>query len=418
MGPGWPGSLRHVDSGSETIGISGERVDMPGVFLCHSSSDKPFVRRLAADLVANGIPVWFDEWELELGQELTKRVLESLDESSLMLVLLSPTSVESPWVRRELVVALEKEKPLSSGREFIVPLLIGECTVPSEIADRLRIDFRQGYSQSVDRLTSFLRSKGAHNVEVPIDKQLIPLVVSDLFNLSEVHLQRRVEYLMKRYGKDMKVDDRQLVIAGDEEYGSIRSQLLRLKERSEVYKDHDLRMRVHQTWEDFSRIERGLSSGLVVIINGMVNPDGEGLWGWVGESCHRFFRAVRISMAPILLARDIGNNLNSSVLAEFFDLLDHPFYTKKGAASFLGASEIGYYAVWNDRTQDYFKMWLPKDGYIARHVPRPAVTTEMENAFSLEEWALYAVPQMVYRRVFSPPSLLAWRPTGLRIGAD
>ena len=43
---------------------------MPGIFISHSSKDKPFVTKLAMDLVSRDISVWFDKWELETGVNL------------------------------------------------------------------------------------------------------------------------------------------------------------------------------------------------------------------------------------------------------------------------------------------------------------------------------------------------------------
>jgi hypothetical protein len=72
---------------------------MAGVFLSHSSKDKPFVTRLAADLVARGIPVWFDSWELEIGDSLSERIFEGIDESTYLILALSADSTESGELR-------------------------------------------------------------------------------------------------------------------------------------------------------------------------------------------------------------------------------------------------------------------------------------------------------------------------------
>ena len=40
------------------------------VFLSHSSKDKAIVRPLAERLRAHGLQVWFDEWELRLGDHV------------------------------------------------------------------------------------------------------------------------------------------------------------------------------------------------------------------------------------------------------------------------------------------------------------------------------------------------------------
>jgi TIR domain len=53
---------------------------MIGVFLSHSSKDKPFVRDLAAALEAGGeIKVWLDEREIDYGQNIVLRIADGLD---------------------------------------------------------------------------------------------------------------------------------------------------------------------------------------------------------------------------------------------------------------------------------------------------------------------------------------------------
>jgi TIR domain len=40
------------------------------VFLSHSSKDKAVVRELAARLRSDGLRVWFDEWEIQPGDNI------------------------------------------------------------------------------------------------------------------------------------------------------------------------------------------------------------------------------------------------------------------------------------------------------------------------------------------------------------
>jgi hypothetical protein len=75
---------------------------MSSVFLAHSSADKRFVRRLAADLLERGIRVWFDEAELLVGDSLFAKIGDGVREVDYLAVILSPASVKSPWVQREV----------------------------------------------------------------------------------------------------------------------------------------------------------------------------------------------------------------------------------------------------------------------------------------------------------------------------
>ena len=44
------------------------------VFLSHSARDKPVVRALAVRLKADGLRVWFDEWEIKPGDSIPAKI--------------------------------------------------------------------------------------------------------------------------------------------------------------------------------------------------------------------------------------------------------------------------------------------------------------------------------------------------------
>jgi hypothetical protein len=74
---------------------------MPSVFLSHSSQDKPFVRQLADHLRQHPqITVWLDEREISPGANIVDKIAEGLD-SDFVLLILSPNSINSNWVKEE-----------------------------------------------------------------------------------------------------------------------------------------------------------------------------------------------------------------------------------------------------------------------------------------------------------------------------
>lgn len=68
---------------------------MPSLFLSHSSVDKPFVEKLANDLVRVGINVWFDKWAINVGDSLTWRIEEGLQANDYLALVLSPEALAS-----------------------------------------------------------------------------------------------------------------------------------------------------------------------------------------------------------------------------------------------------------------------------------------------------------------------------------
>lgn len=130
---------------------------MRRVFLSHSSADKPFVRKLASDLDQCGIDVWFDEWELGVGDSLHERIAAGMDKSSWLAVVLSINSTRSNWVKKELNAALATE--LERKKVFVLPILLNECKIPVFLKDKLYADFRSDYSHGFFALMQVIDPK-------------------------------------------------------------------------------------------------------------------------------------------------------------------------------------------------------------------------------------------------------------------
>lgn len=113
---------------------------MPSVFLSHSSADKDFARKLASALKKSGIEVWIDEAEIKAGHSLFDRISEGLVQSDYLVAILSPNSVSSEWVNREIGSALIEEIDRKQVR--IIPVLYKTCEIPVFLRPKLYIDFR------------------------------------------------------------------------------------------------------------------------------------------------------------------------------------------------------------------------------------------------------------------------------------
>lgn len=112
------------------------------VFLSHSHLDKPFVEKLRQDLEKLGIDTWYDQKDMVIGDIVSESISEGIKESSFFLIVVSPNSVRSNWVKNELDEAYEA---LITGGKRILPVLIGNLA-DSEIPQRLKkhkyADFR------------------------------------------------------------------------------------------------------------------------------------------------------------------------------------------------------------------------------------------------------------------------------------
>ncbi len=110
------------------------------VMISYSRRDGDLVDRLERDLRAAGFPVWVDRRDIEGGDEWNKEIHRAIDDASVILVVLSPAAVASPWVRREYRYALKQGK-------VVIPLLYHPSPqIPRELERLQKIDFLAGIS--------------------------------------------------------------------------------------------------------------------------------------------------------------------------------------------------------------------------------------------------------------------------------
>ena len=101
--------------------MAGDGAPHPKIYLAHASEDKARVRPIAEYLMANGVDVWFDEWEIDPGDSLRQKMEEGLGAMTHFVVVLTETSIAKPWVAKEIDVGLVQQV---GGQSRFVPLVI------------------------------------------------------------------------------------------------------------------------------------------------------------------------------------------------------------------------------------------------------------------------------------------------------
>ncbi|WKN43259.1 toll/interleukin-1 receptor domain-containing protein [Tunicatimonas pelagia] len=150
------------------------------VFLSHSHSDKHFVRKLARDLDSHGVRCWLDEAEMKIGDSLMQKIREGIDSVDYFIIVLSPNSVNAPWVVNELDVAMNHH---ISGKPIkVLPILLKKCDLPGFLIGKLYGDFQQEdeYNNSFKKLINSLdivynksvlnSTKSTNNLETCLEK--------------------------------------------------------------------------------------------------------------------------------------------------------------------------------------------------------------------------------------------------------
>ena len=127
---------------------------MPSVFLSHSSPDKPFVRQLADHLRQNPqITVWLDEREISPGANIVDKIAEGLD-SDFVLLILSPDSVNSNWVKEEWTDAFWDQT--NNRRAKLAGVLYRDCQIPRLLRNKSYFDLRTNHPEGFRQIATWL----------------------------------------------------------------------------------------------------------------------------------------------------------------------------------------------------------------------------------------------------------------------
>jgi len=127
----------------------------PYFFISYSREDASQQRRVVAELRQRGINVWVDIENLIPGSPTWEREIErSIRGAAGFIVLLSPESNNSEWVRREISFA-------EGNKKRIFPVLIHgneNDSVPLRLSSHQRVDIHRNMDKGMDELASALNN--------------------------------------------------------------------------------------------------------------------------------------------------------------------------------------------------------------------------------------------------------------------
>ena len=90
------------------------------VFISHATEDKDdIVRPLAENLLSQGLEIWYDEFELRIGDNLRQKIDFGLARSRFGIVVISPSFFVKNWSQYELDALVTREM---TGEQIILPL--------------------------------------------------------------------------------------------------------------------------------------------------------------------------------------------------------------------------------------------------------------------------------------------------------
>lgn len=129
------------------------------VFISYGHVDNSFVDQLTDDLEDRRLKVWRDGFNLLPGRTIIEQIVEGIDNSLCLLCVLSAKSVESPWVNRELAVAVTQSLERGEENIIVLPITIDNCKIPKVLSALYYVDFQSNYSAGLNKVLAAIHEQ-------------------------------------------------------------------------------------------------------------------------------------------------------------------------------------------------------------------------------------------------------------------
>lgn len=132
------------------------------VFISYNRADIEVVERLAEKLRSDGLKVWFDQWVIQSGDDLTSRINDGLDHSRVLIICISQNSSTSIWRRLETHTFMYRIH--GQEKERVLILRLDDTMTYKDFEAFSVFDWRFSAQQkNYRKIFSFCRKKTSNN---------------------------------------------------------------------------------------------------------------------------------------------------------------------------------------------------------------------------------------------------------------
>jgi TIR domain-containing protein len=161
------------------------------IFVSYSHQDSKFADRLVKDLDNLGVSTFYAKLKIKVGDSIVEKINIGLSSHDILLVILSNSSVNSDWVKKELNSSLMRQLSQQSIRVF--PVLLEHCNIPTLLADIKYADFTSEYQKGLKELFYALEEDIDLERYVEIVEKSCPKVVSEKREKEVAMMLRKID---------------------------------------------------------------------------------------------------------------------------------------------------------------------------------------------------------------------------------
>jgi len=201
-----PQDLRSVDLTTQADEM------VPKAFLSYTAANRALAEKIATAFQKNGVDTWWAEWEMGPGDSIRQKIDTGLRDCTHFLVLLTPQSIDRPWVLEEMdagfvrmidqvskFIALRHALPVSA----LPPLLQGKLA-PEIDADASNIGELINFIHGVSRKPALgpkpLAMETDRTGYSPAASKIAEIFAKESHSGHVLDPQRTIDELMERTG--------------------------------------------------------------------------------------------------------------------------------------------------------------------------------------------------------------------------
>lgn len=140
------------------------------LFVCYATEDRDkafaFVKHLEQ---RHGVKCLFADRDFQPGKEIRINIMEGINNSMKILIMMSPRFTQSRYCLHESEIAFQKT--METGLNYVIPVLLEACEVPYGLKPKTYIDATlQDLEDVAERIVSALHITGGYslyNLKIP-----------------------------------------------------------------------------------------------------------------------------------------------------------------------------------------------------------------------------------------------------------
>ena len=233
---------------------------VPKIFISYACQDIMIAEKIYHYLKDKEYNVWIDIHNLMPGENWQNTIIKEINESSVILVILSENSVTKVgYFQRELFEAIERSKYFPNNKVFIIPIKLDSTSIPVELKHIHYLDVSKSLDEGLYKLYYTLESLFIVEMSEMRDVKKIKLrekIINEILgDQTLLETLKHFNYSAGRPEEEKKIDSKLEFFNKYDLTDRIHES--RINQMTDEYKEYDTTIRLNRNGRDILELITG-----------------------------------------------------------------------------------------------------------------------------------------------------------------